>query len=94
MAPPFELTEVWFARYFRFWLRDNKERLPLLYRIGDQVLERCVLIAVAEDQMLGKRLVLIALARCEAREGFTLVLRFGYAFEDIVVRYRGVMVKR
>jgi len=54
MGPPFELMEVWFARFFSFRLRDNKEGLTFLYRIGDQVLERGVLIAVPKDQMLGK----------------------------------------
>jgi len=74
-------------------LRDNKERLTFLYRIGDEVLERGALIAIPKDQMLGKRFVLVAVAGREAHQGFTLVLRLGYAFRDIVVRDRGVMVK-
>jgi len=39
-----------------------------------------MLIGVANDQMLRKRFVLIALSGYEAEQGFPLVLRFGYAF--------------
>jgi hypothetical protein len=74
-------------------LRDNKERLTFLYRIRDEVLERGALIAIPKDQMLRNRLVLIAITGYEAHQGFTLVLRLGYAFQNIVVRDRGVMVK-
>jgi len=40
---------------------------PFFYRIGDQVLEWGMLIAVAKDQILGKRLVLIAVAGYKAQ---------------------------
>src|ERR1700683_3309459 len=75
------------------WLRDDKERLVFFYRISDQVLERGMLIGVAKNQMLRKRFVLIALSGHEAEQGFTLVLGFGDAFQDVIMRDRGVVVK-
>lgn len=74
-------------------LRDDKERLVFFYRISDQVLERGMLIGVAKNQMLRKRFVLIALSGHEAEQGFTLVLGFGDAFQDVIMRDRGVVVK-
>ena len=52
----------------------GKERLTSLNRIVDEIFERCVLIAVAKDQMLGQRFVLITITGYEAQKGFTLVL--------------------